>query len=71
MNRLTIAFFIDLTVILTYIEHINSNQGWKEVRFRNYLGIGKGKQRQADSCQAQPGGTSYGGPVAKEASLGD
>ena len=34
-------FFIESTVILTYIEHLNSNQrarGWKEVRIRNYLG---------------------------------
>ena len=57
-----------------FIEHINSNQcarGWKEVRFIEYLGKGKGKQRQADSCQAQYGGTSYGGPVERSASLGD
>ena len=65
-------FFIESTVILTYIEHLNSNQrarGWKEVRIRNYLGKGKRKQRQADSCQAQYGGTSYGGPVERSASL--
>ena len=39
-------FFIEPTVILMYIEHINSNQcarGWKEVRFIKYLGKGKGK----------------------------
>ena len=39
-------FFIKPTVILTYIEHLNSNQrarGWKEVRIRNYLGKGKRK----------------------------